>query len=92
MTATQGFSSGLLGLRTRRALSGGSRIGLFGMMGSRGRCLTALFVGVVSRERASWKLELSFKHLGLFVEHLCRYRIGKFKVTWIGIKSRNESR
>lgn len=34
MTATQGFSSGLFGLRTRNALSGGKRIGLFGMVGS----------------------------------------------------------
>lgn len=35
MTATQGFSSGLFGLRTRNVLSGGRRIGLFGMVGSR---------------------------------------------------------
>lgn len=35
MIATQGFSSGLLGLRTRSALRGGRRIGLFGMVGSR---------------------------------------------------------
>ena len=36
MTATHGFSSGLLGLRTRSALSGGRRIGLLGMVGSLG--------------------------------------------------------
>lgn len=35
MTATQGFSSGRLGLRTRSALRGGRRMGLFGMLGSR---------------------------------------------------------
>jgi len=35
MTATQGFSSGRFGLRTRSTLRGGRRIGLFGMVGSR---------------------------------------------------------
>jgi hypothetical protein len=76
MTATQGFSSGRFGLRTRSALSGGRRIGLFGMVGSReedcpvlsgSRWRTAVVVvGVSSILGKSLSLVLSY---------------GKFKVT-----------